>query len=144
MKQNETIVRVLYRDTDQMGVVYYANYLVWFEVGRTEFLRELGISYKVLEQNDLLLPVIETYCKYKQPARYDDELKIITRLDSLKEVKIGFYYQVFHLERGDLLAYGETVHAFLNKKGKPIALKKHNPFLWKILMGQFQERDEIR
>jgi len=140
MKCSETIVRVRYKDTDQMGVAYYANYLIWFEVGRTEYLRELGMSYKDLEQNELYLPVIEVYCKYKHPARYDDELRIITRLHMLEEVKLGFQYEILNAEEGTPLAFGETIHAFLNKKGKPMVLRKQNPFLWRILKDKVLEK----
>ena len=141
MKQSETIIRVRYKDTDQMGVVYYANYFVWFEVGRTDYLRELGMSYKDLEQNELLLPVIEAYCKYKLPARYDDSLKVITRLQFLQEVRLGFQYEISHADTGELLAQGETTHAFVNKSGKPLVLRKQNPFLWRILKDQVHEKD---
>ncbi len=141
MKQSETLVRVRYKDTDQMGVVYYANYFVWFEVGRTDFLREFGMSYKDLEQNELFLPVIEAYCKYKNPARYDDPLKVITRLQFLQEVRLGFQYEIVHADSGERLAQGETAHAFVNKAGKPVVLRKQNPFLCRILKDQVQEKE---
>ena len=141
MRQSETLVRVRYKDTDQMGVVYYANYFVWFEVGRTDFLREFGMSYKDLEQNELFLPVIEAYCKYKNPARYDDQLKVITRLQFLQEVRLGFQYEIIHADSGELLVQGETAHAFVNKSGKPVVLRKQNPFLWRILKEQVQEKE---
>ena len=143
MKYNETTVRVRYKDTDQMGVAYYANYFVWFEVGRCEYFRELGMSYRDLEQNEILLPVIEAFCKYKNPARYDDLLLIKTGLKFLEDVKLGFYYEIFHRERGELLAFGETVHAFVNKKGKPIVLRKHNPIFWRIMKEKVMETHEI-
>ncbi len=141
MRQSETLVRVRYKDTDQMGVVYYANYFVWFEVGRTDFLREFGMSYKDLEQNELFLPVIEAYCKYKNPARYDDQLKVITRLQFLQEVRLGFQYEIIQADSGELLVQGETAHAFVNKSGKPVVLRKQNPFLWRILKDQVQEKE---
>lgn len=142
MKQNETIVRVRYKDTDQMGVVYYANYFIWFEVGRTEYLRDLGMNYKDLEQNDLFLPVIEAYCKYKLPARYDDQLKVITRMHFIQEVRLGFQYEIIHTETGELLVQGETMHAFVNKNGKPVVLRKQNPFLWRMLKDQVQVQEK--
>lgn len=141
MKQSESLVRVRYKDTDQMGVVYYANYFVWFEIGRTDFLRELGMSYKDLEQNGLYLPVIEAYCKYKNPARYDDQLKVITRLQFLQEVRLGFQYEIIHTGTGELLVQGETAHAFVSKAGKPVVLRKQNPFLWRILKDQVQDKE---
>ncbi|MDO9536675.1 MAG: thioesterase family protein [Bacillota bacterium] len=141
MKHNETIIRVRYKDTDQMGVAYYANYFIWFEVGRCEFFRGLGMSYKNLEQNEIFLPVIEAYCKYKYPARYDDELKINTRLNVLQEVKLAFQYEILSVEKNKLLVVGETTHAFVNKRGKPVVLRKHNPFLWKSLQEKTIEKE---
>lgn len=137
MKQVEAYLRVRYKDTDQMGLVYYANYFVWFEVGRSEFLRSLGMSYKSLEQSEIFLPVIEAYCEYKYPARYDDELRVVTILKTLQEVRLGFHYDIFRIdpvEKKDLLLVsGETRHAFVNKKGRPLVLRKQNPFLWRML-----------
>lgn len=142
MKHNETTVRVRYKDTDQMGVAYYANYFVWFEVGRCEYFRGLGMSYRDLEQNEIFLPVIEAFCKYKSPARYDDLLRVVTRLNFLEDVKLGFYYEIFHLGKNTLLANGETIHAFVNRKGKPIVLRKHNPFFWRIMKEKVLEIKE--
>lgn len=142
MKYNETTYRVRYKDTDQMGVVYYANYFIWFEVGRSEFFRSLGMSYKYLEQNEIYLPVIEAYCRYKYPARYDELLKIITRLHFLEAVKLGFQYEIVNVEKEKLLAMGETTHAFVNKQGKPIVLRKQNPFFWRLIKDKIQEKKE--
>lgn len=139
MKHNETFLRVRYKDTDQMGVAYYANYFIWFEVGRAEFMRAFGLTYKQLEQNQIFLPVIEAYCKYKNPARYDDQLRIVTTLKFLQDVKMGFQYEIFHLEKNLLLVQGETVHAFVNKAGKPVVLRKKNPFIWKLLKDKLPE-----
>lgn len=134
MKQVEAFLRVRYKDTDQMGLVYYANYFVWFEVGRAEFLRSLGMSYKNLEQSEIFLPVIEAYCEYKFPARYDDELRVVVALKMLQEVRLGFQYDIFKVgEKEILLASGETVHAFVNQKGRPLVVRKQNPFLWRLL-----------
>ncbi len=134
MKQVETFLRVRYKDTDQMGLVYYANYFVWFEVGRCEFLRSLGMSYKSLEQSEIFLPVIEAYCEYKFPARYDDELRVVVSLKMLQEVRLGFQYDIFKVgEKETLLVSGETVHAFVNQRGRPLVVRKQNPFLWRLL-----------
>ena len=140
MKHVETFLRVRYKDTDQMGLVYYANYFVWFEVGRAEFLRSLGMSYKSLEQSEIFLPVIEAYCEYKFPARYDDELKVVAALKMLQEVRLGFQYDIYKVgEEDTLLASGETIHAFVNQKGRPLVLRKQNPFLWRLLKEASQE-----
>ena len=89
-----TRVRVRYAETDRMGVVYYANYLVWFEVGRTAWLRDTGWSYREMELEGFSLPVIEAHCEYRQPARYDDEIEIVTKASLVTPVRIRFHYSV--------------------------------------------------
>ena len=115
---NEHVVRVSYRDTDQMGVVYYANYLVWFEIGRTELLRQTGHSYKEFEELGFVLPVIHCSCNYKKPARYDDLIIIRTRIDALSRASILFHYQILNKDTGSLLAEGETKHALVDEQGR--------------------------
>ncbi len=127
----ETKLRVRYKETDAMGIAYYANYLVWFEVGRTEWMRALGPSYGELERSGIFLPVIRVTCEYKLPVRYDDELTVITRIENLGVVRLTFNYEIRH--DGQLVARGSTEHAFVNAKGKPAALRKMNPFLWRKL-----------
>jgi acyl-CoA thioester hydrolase len=105
-----------------MGVVYYANYLVWFEVGRTEWLRATGWSYREMEGDGIALPVIEAQCEYRQPARYDDELEVVTRASLLTPVRIRFDYQVLRCPDGVLSASGYTVHASLDASGRPCRL----------------------
>ena len=117
-----TRVRVRYADTDRMGVVYYANYLVWFEVGRTEWLRETGWSYRDMEHNGISLPVIEAHCEYRQPARYDEEIEIRTRATLLTPVRIRFDYDVVRASDETISASGHTVHAALDTSGKPCRL----------------------
>jgi acyl-CoA thioester hydrolase len=117
-----TRLRVRYAETDQMGVVYYANYLVWFEVGRTDWLRESGWSYREMEADGLSLPVIEAHCDYRQPARYDDDIEIATRATLLSPVRLRFDYEVRRPGDGTLLAAGYTAHASLDRAGKPCRL----------------------
>ena len=113
-------MRVRYAETDQMGFAYYANYLAWFEVGRCEWLRSLGWSYRDLEVRDaLMLPVIEAHCEYRQPARYDDELLIRSRAELASPVRIRFRYEVVRAGDGAVLASGHTVHASTNLAGRP-------------------------
>ena len=112
-------VRVRYAETDQMGVVYYANYLVWFEVGRTEWLRATGWSYREMETEGIGLPVIEAHCEYLQPARYDDEVEIRTRAALLSPVRIRFDYEVVRAGDQVVAATGHTVHAALDPGGRP-------------------------
>ena len=118
-------VRVRYAETDRMGVVYYANYLVWFEVGRTEWLRQSGDSYRDLERDHgVTLPVIESHCEYHQPARYDDEIEIRTRATLLSPVRVRFDYEIVRAPEA-ALAEGYTVHAAVDIGGKPTRLPAH-------------------
>ena len=112
-------VRVRYAETDQMGVVYHANYFVWFEVGRTDLLRSAGWSYRMMEQEGLALPVIEAHCTYRQPARYDDELEVRTLGRILTPVRVHFEYSLLRVGEDAPLAVGHTVHAALGTDGRP-------------------------
>jgi len=124
-----TEVRVRYAETVQMGIVYYANYLVWFEIGRVELLRALGLAYSQLEiEHQCILPVIEASCRYRSPARYDDEILIETRPSLLRGSVIKFAYRIYRKanqegKERELLAEGETVHVVcddqLNRKPLP-------------------------
>ena len=105
-----------------MGVVYYANYLVWFEVGRTEWLRVSGRTYRDLEEQGLGLPVIEAHCEYKLGARYDDELVVATRGRRVSPVRLAFDYEVTRVADGALVATGYTVHASVDRTGRPVRL----------------------
>ena len=116
-----TTVRVRYAETDRMGVTYYANYLVWFEVARTEWLRETGWSYREMETEGFGLPVIESHCEYRQPLRYDDEVDILTRATLLSPVRVRFDYEIV-LPDGGVAALGHTIHAAVDATGKPCRL----------------------
>jgi len=108
---NESRIRVRYAETDQMGVVYHANYFIWFEVGRVELLRQLGFSYKDMEQQDnCFIAVVDARCRYKSPARYDDEVIVKTWLKNIRESVIHFGYELLRAEDGSLIAEGETTH----------------------------------
>lgn len=111
-------VRVRYAETDQMGVVYHANYFVWFEVGRTDWLREAGLTYRQLEADGLFLPVTEAHCKFKASARYDDDLEIHTTAALVSPVRVGFEYIL--TGAAGVLATGSTVHATLDRQGRAI------------------------
>lgn len=112
-------VRVRYADSDQMGVAYYANYLVWFEVGRTEWLRSRGFTYRSLEERGIFLPVTEAYCRYLAPSRYDDLLFVVTRVGKLGRAVLRFDYRVCR-EDGIPAAFGHTEHCFLSRNGKAV------------------------
>jgi len=132
----ESRLRARYGETDQMGIIYHPNYYVYFEIGRTEFLREsTGLSYKEMEEMGVLLPVTETYCKYRTPARYDDEMIVRTAVKEMTVARISFSYQLLRASDGVLLAEGETGHAFTNRSGRPINLKKHYSELFNKLQS---------
>jgi acyl-CoA thioester hydrolase len=113
------MVRVRYAETDTMGVVYYSNYFVWFEVGRCDLLRAVGSTYRELEARGVQLPVIEAHCEYRAPARYDDELEIATTGALLSPVRVEFRHEVVRRTDRTLLATGRTVHAAVDGRGRP-------------------------
>ncbi|MFY7936506.1 MAG: acyl-CoA thioesterase [Flavobacterium sp.] len=120
MKEYEFTVRVRYAETDQMGVVYHGNYAQYFEMGRVEWLRNLGVSYKWMEENGVMLPVVSLEMNYKKPARYDDELRVKTILKSQTSVKIEFDYEIYN-EQNQLLTTGYSMLVFVDmKSGRPI------------------------
>ena len=130
MKKNLTTYRVIYGDTDQMGVAYYGNYLRWFEIGRTEWLREIGSPYREIEQTGLCFPVTHVSCRYHRPARYDDELVIETVLASLGRVSLVFRYRVYRRAGDILLAEGETKHALPSIKAERSPVYLHFSPQW--------------
>jgi acyl-CoA thioester hydrolase len=115
-------LRVRYAETDKMGVVYYANYFVWFEVARTDLLRSLGWSYREMEQAGIALPVIDARCEYSRPARYDDEIEVRTEGRLLSPIRMEFRYEVWLPAQKIVAASGVTVHASVDMNGKPCRL----------------------
>lgn len=113
-----TIMRVTYRDTDQMGFVYYSNYLVWFEIGRTELLRRCGKAYDSLEKEGIILPVRYCDCEYLKPVKYDEVVNIETILEELTRISIKFKYNIYSNEDSSLCASGSTKHIFISPDGK--------------------------
>ena len=108
---NESRIRVRYAETDQMGIVYHANHFIWFEVGRVELLRQLGFSYKEMEQQDnCFIAVVDARCRYRAPAAYDDEIIVRTWLKNIRESVIHFGYELVRVGDGEVLAEGETTH----------------------------------
>lgn len=130
----DTKFRVRYKETDQMGIVHHTNYYTWFEAGRTEFMRELGLSYRQMEEKGFMLPLLETHCTYKRGARYDDLVIIRTRMTEFIRARITMEYQVIREEDQVLLAEGKTVHAITDSQLKPINIKKANPEIYNLLM----------
>ena len=122
MPSSVSMLRVRYAETDKMGVVYYANYFVWFEVGRADLLRSLGWTYREMELAGVSLPVIEAHCEYHRPARYDDELEVRTEGRMRSPVRMEFNYDVVRRDDRSLAASGRTVHAALDPGGRPCRL----------------------
>jgi acyl-CoA thioester hydrolase len=120
---NETKLRVRYAETDQMGVVYHSNHLIWFEVGRVEFMRQMGFSYRDMEREDgLFIAVAEAKCRYRAPVYYDEEVVVRTRLKTVRDSVIVFSYELARANTGTLLAEGETTHVVTNSEMKVSAL----------------------
>ena len=116
---HETLLRVRYAETDKMGIVYYANYLVWFEIGRTDYCRARGFSYRDMEESeDAFLVVAEAYCRYKAPAYYDDELIVRTHITELRKRSLRFGYEIVRASNGQVVAEGETGHVVTDSSGR--------------------------
>ena len=119
----ETIIRVRYAETDQMGIVYYGNYFTWFEIGRVELCRQLGFEYKRMEtEDDSFIIVAEAHCRYKKPARFDDVLAIRTRVTQSQRRTLRFGYEILNQSSGELLATGETLHVICDSRGRTKSL----------------------
>ena len=134
----ETTVRVRYAETDRMGVVYHANYLVWFEIGRTEFCRARGFSYRLMEEDgDAFLVVAESYCRYKAPAYYDDDLIVRTHVTELRRRSVRFGYEILRASDGLIIAEGETGHVVTDGHGRV----KSMPEQYRDLLSAVPEED---
>lgn len=120
IEYHDTTVRVRYAETDQMGVVYHANFLIWFEVGRVELMRALGTEYKKMEaEDDCHIVVADVQCRYHHPARYDEVLRVRTRIAECRNRTVKFAYEVFRDGDGTLLATGSTTHVICGRNGRP-------------------------
>jgi acyl-CoA thioester hydrolase len=120
IQYHDARVRVRYAETDQMGVVYHANYLVWFEVGRVELMRALGVEYKKMEkEEDCHIVVADVHCRYHHPAHYDEELRVRTRIAESRNRLVKFSYELFRDPDGTLLANGHTIHIICGSNGRP-------------------------
>ena len=117
---HRTTYRVIYGDTDNMGQAYYGNYFRWFEIGRSEMFRSLGLPYKAVEDNGIFLPVAESHCKYEVPAKYDDILVIETSLDDKFRASLKFDYKIYREDGQTLIARGYTKHPCVNREGKVV------------------------
>jgi acyl-CoA thioester hydrolase len=130
---------VRYGEADGMGIVYYANYLTYFEVGRTDFFCAQGMHYASLEEQGILAPCVEVSCRYHRPARYGQELTLSTALTAMPGVRLVFSYHLTRPADGALLATGQTVHACVDRSGRPLILKRRHPQVWSLLQQALSE-----
>lgn len=138
----DTIIRVRYSETDRMGVAHHANYLIWFDVGRTEFCRHFGLEYERMEaEDDTFIVVVEVSCRYKRPARFDDLLRIRTRVTGSQRRTVRFGYEILN-QTDQLIATGETLHVFCNRLGhaKSLPEKYHRYFPSNATLTQNQRQ----
>jgi acyl-CoA thioester hydrolase len=134
---SETRIRVRYAETDQMGVVYHANHFIWFEVGRVELLRQLGFSYRDMEENDgCFIAVVDARCRYKAPARYDDEIIVRTHIKNIRDSLIHFGYELLRANDAALLAEGETTHIVTDSQMKVTTIPEKYMTAFKQAMGK--------
>jgi acyl-CoA thioester hydrolase len=141
IEHHETTVRVRYAETDQMGVVYHANYLIWFEVGRVELMRALGIEYKRMEiEDDCHIVVVDVRCHYHASARYDEVLRVRTRIAESRNRTIRFSYEILRDSDRELLAVGETLHVICGSNGKPKLL----PEKYRVALGTSRVANHVR
>jgi acyl-CoA thioester hydrolase len=138
---HDVTLRVRYAETDQMGVVYHSNFFIWFEVGRVELIRALGMEYKRMEsEDDCHIVVADAHCRYHHPARYDEVLRVRTRIAESKNRVVRFSYEVFRDSDRQLLATGETVHVICGRNGRPKLL----PEKYRIVFQQLAESTAAR
>jgi acyl-CoA thioester hydrolase len=141
IEYHDVTVRVRYAETDQMGVVYHANYLVWFEVGRVELMRALGVEYKRMEiEDDCQIVVADLRCRYHHPARYDELLRVRTRIVESRNRVIRFAYELFRDADGQLLATGETKHIICGRNGKPKLLPQKYRSIFETIAAEIPDR----
>jgi acyl-CoA thioester hydrolase len=129
----ETELIARYCETDQMGIIHHSNYPKWFEAGRTDFFKKLGVRYSKIEEEGILLPLIDLKCSFRSPARYEDEILVRTKPVEMSCVRLSFSYEVFKKDEMSLLASGETSHAWTDKSLKPLNLEKKMPELYVLL-----------
>lgn len=151
---HQQIIRVHYKDTDQMGVAHHANYVSWFEVGRTEWMRNAGIAYSRMESEGLLLPVVDMNVQYHKPAKYDDIIAVFTNITDVSAVRLRFNYEVRRMAEsqsftntevasphGELLTSGSTLHMWSNSAWKPARINKIAPEVYALLQSKSAQQE---
>jgi len=129
----ETDLVVRYAETDQMGIAHHSNYPVWFEAGRTDFIKKAGLPYSKIEESGFMLPLIELNCTFKGSAKYEDELIIKTSIKEFSCTRITFNYEVYRKGESALISRGETMHAWTNRGLRPVNIKKHASHIYDLL-----------
>ena len=133
MNRHGVKIRPRYGETDQMGIIYHGNYFLWYEVARTTFLKEQGLSYRSMEEMGVLLPVIEVSCQYRKSALYDDDLEVFSSIDHLTPTRLSFVYEIVR-DGEETIATGKTHHVYLDpEKKRPMNLKRHFPEIYELL-----------
>jgi len=147
--ETETRLTARYAETDQMGIIHHSNYAVWFEVGRTDFLKKVGMANYEIETSGVLLPLSHMECSFKSPARYEDEIVVKTKIQKMTCVRIEFNYEVVNVVDERVLATGSTSHAWTDKSLKPLNIEKKLPELCRKLrealelIKKSKENDEL-
>jgi len=132
---SETAIVVRYAETDRMGIVHHSNYPIWFEAGRTDFIRKMGLPYSKIEEMGVCLPLISLKCDFRGAARYEDRVTIKTQVKELTFSRIAFYYEIYINDAKTPGTTGETVHAWTNAGLKPVNIKKYMPQVYEIIAG---------
>ena len=130
---SETSLIVRYAETDQMGVVHHSHYPVWFEAGRTEFIKKMGMPYSLIEEKGAMLPLLELKCAFKGFARYEDNIIVRTNIKEYTGTRLLFHYEVTREGEDKLLTEGETLHCWTNKDLKPVNIKKFMPSIFELI-----------
>lgn len=131
--ETQSAFTVRYAETDQMGIAHHSNYPIWFEVGRTDFLKQIGASYSTIESIGVLLPLYEMNCRFISPAKYEDDLLIITKIEDVSRVRLGFSYEILNTKSKTFIAKGETMHAWTDKLLRPINSESSIPEIYYML-----------
>lgn len=138
--KTETRLTVRYAETDKMGIVHHSNYAIWFEAGRTDFLKQIGVSYSEIEARGVMMPLYEITCRFKRPAKYEDEIAVVTSLKELTRVRIILSYEVINIKTNTLLATGETLQAFTDCALKPLNVERAIPDIYALLRASMDSK----
>lgn len=140
---SETRFVARYAETDQMGIVHHSNYPIWFEAGRTDFIKQLGMPYSSIEEGGLMLPLIRLECNFRGSAKYEDNIIVRTNIKKITYTRVIFYYEVYKNNEEKPITSGETEHAWTNHQLKPLNLKKHSPYIYELLSKALHEDSNI-